>query len=294
MLGQHLVNGVTLGALYALIAIGYSLVFSMVGMINLAFGAVLTVGALVGYQVGVGMGYGHLAGLLAAMLTCGLLGLATDAAAVQPIRRQRLPIYFALLSTYGFNVTVQSLSENVTLKAWATEFKPFPLPFAKQIYEVAGVRFSSLDLIIIGVVFVAMLIIDRYMKSTWGGRAVRMTASRPEVAEVMGVNTRKVIAYTFFASAALAAVAGMMLGMYYGTVSSSLGGSPGTKGFIAVLIGGRGRMSGAVLGAIILGLLESMAAGVIGSGYRDLVAFVVLVLMLMVKPSGILGEAEIR
>lgn len=289
MLGQHIVNGVTLGALYALIATGYSLVFSMVGMINLAFGAVLTVGSLVGYQYAVEMGWGHLAGFVVAMAICGLLGLATDAVAVQPIRRQRLPIYFALLSTYGFNVLVQSLSENVTLKAWATEFRPFPPPFAVQVYQAWGVRFSNMDVLIVVMVLVAMAMLHWYMKHTWGGKAVRMTASRPEVAEIMGVNTRRVIAYAFAASGVLAALAGMMLGMYYGTVSAGLGAAPGTKGFIAVLIGGRGQISGAVLGAVILGLLESLAAGVIGSGYRDLVAFTVLVLFLLLKPSGLLG-----
>ncbi|MDP2859398.1 MAG: branched-chain amino acid ABC transporter permease, partial [Bacillota bacterium] len=152
----------------------------------------------------------------------------------------------------------------------------------------------NFDLVIVFTVVLIMVLIDLVMKRTWAGTAVRATASQAEVAEIVGINTRNVIAYTFIASGALASVAGIMLGMYYGTVSSSLGASPGTKGFIAALIGGRGQIAGAVLGAIILGLLESLAAGVIGSGYRDLVAFIALVLMFLIKPSGILGSPETR
>ncbi len=291
MLAQHIVNGLTLGSLYALIATGYSLVFSMVGMINLAYGAVLTIGALLGYHVAIQSGFGHALGLIVAMLVCGVLGLLTDLTAVEPIRRQKLPIYFALLSTYGVNTFVQSVTENVTLKTWATEFKPFPAPVESRVLTLFGLQFTTFDLVVLAAVTVIMLVIDYYMKRTWGGRAVQATASQAEVAEIMGINTRNVIAYTFFASCALASVAGMMLGMYYGTVSSSLGTSPGTKGFIAALIGGRGQITGAVLGALILGLLESLAAGVIGSGYRDLVAFIALVLMFLIKPSGLLGGA---
>ena len=119
---QHFVNGLTLGSVYALIATGYSLVFSMVGMINLAFGAVLTIGALLAFQIAVGYGLGVGVGLLGAMLACGLLGWLTDESAVEPIRRQRLPIYFALLSTFGLNMVLQNIAENVTLRSWQAEF----------------------------------------------------------------------------------------------------------------------------------------------------------------------------
>ena len=291
---QHIVNGLTLGALYALIATGYSLVFSMVGMINLAYGSILTIGALLAYQVAVQMGMGNLVGMLVSLVVCGLMGLLTDVAAVEPVRRQRLPIYFALLSTFGVNTVFQNIAENITLKAWAREFRPFPPPLTVNMYEVGPVQFSNMDVIVLAVVLVFMVLLHQFMTRTWGGRAVVVTASDPEVAEVMGIDTRRVIAFMFFVSCALASVAGAMIGMYYGMVSSSLGTSPGTKGFIASLIGGRGQITGAVLGAMILGLLESLAAGVIGSSYRDLVAFIVLILMFLVKPTGILGSAETR
>ncbi len=291
---QHIVNGITLGSVYALIATGYSLVFSMVGMINLAFGAVLTIGALLAFQIAVEYGMGFGAGLLGAVLACGLLGWLTDVSAVEPVRRQRLPIYFALLSTFGLNMVLQNIAENVTLRAWQAEFKPFPSFFHISEITVGSIRFSNMDLAVIGTVAAAMAGLHFYMTRTWGGRAVTMTASDPEVAEVMGVNTRKVIALTFVVSCALAALAGTMMGVYYGSVSSSLGSSPGTKGFIASLIGGRGQITGAVLGALILGLLESLAAGLIGSGYRDLAAFLALIAMFLIKPTGILGGAETR
>ncbi len=291
---QHIVNGLTLGSVYALIATGYSLVFSMVGMINLAFGAVLTIGALLALQIAVEYGMGIGLGLLGGMLACGLLGWLTDLSAVEPLRRQRLPIYFALLSTFGLNMALQNIAENVSLRSWQAEFKPFPAPFDISEITIGSIHFSNLDLAVIGTVAATMVALHVYMTRTWGGRAVTMTASDSEVAEVMGVNTRRVIAFIFFASCALAALAGTMMGIYYGSVSSSLGSSPGMKGFIASLIGGRGQIAGAVLGALILGLMESLAAGLIGSGYRDLVAFLALIAMFLVKPTGILGGAQTR
>jgi branched-chain amino acid transport system permease protein len=280
--------------MYALIATGYSLVFSMVGIINLAYGAILTIGVLLAYEISVQLNLGVVVGFLVSMFVCGLLGWLTDVTTVEPVRRQRLPMYFALLSTFGLNVVLQTVAENVTLQAWRAEFRPFPPPFAIAEYILGGVRISSLDLAVISVVLVTMIGIHFFMTRTWGGRAVAITASDPEVAEVMGVNTRKVIAYTFFASCALASLAGTIMGMYYGVASSNLGTAPGLKGFIAALIGGGGHITGAVLGALILGMIESLAAGFIGSSYRDLVAFVALVVMFLIRPTGILGGSPTR
>lgn len=292
MLVQHLVNSLVFGGIYAMIVIGYALVFSLLGLINLAHGAVMTVGAITAYIVTVEMGLGLFGGLIAAAIISGLLGFIVERVAVKPVREQGLPRFYALITTFGLGMAISELLSNFSLARWGQELRPFPPPFPINNYSVGGVQFNNIQFGIIIVVFLVMIILNVLVKKTWTGRALRATSQNAEIAEMMGINTSRVISGTFILAGISGAIAGTMLAVYYSYISADIGMMAGLKGFIASLLGGRGLVTGAVLGGFVLGGLESIASGLIGTGYRDLVAFGLLILILLFRPAGLLGTKE--
>jgi len=292
MIAQHLVNSLIFGGIYAMIVIGYALVFSLLGLINLAHGAVMTVGAVTAYIVTIEMGLGLVGGLIAAAIISGLLGFVVERVAIKPVREQRLPRFYALITTFGFGMAISELLSNFSLAHWGQELRPFPPPFSINNFSLGGVQFNNIQLGILIVVFLVMIILNLLVKKTWTGRALRATSQNAEVAEMMGINTGKVISGTFILAGISAAVAGNMLAVYYSYISADIGLMAGLKGFIASLLGGRGLITGAILGGFVLGGVESIVSGLIGTGYRDLAAFGLLILILLVKPVGLLGTQE--
>lgn len=292
MLAQHLVNSLVYGGIYAMIVIGYSLVFSLLGLINLAHGAVMSAGAVMAYIIMVDYGQNFLVTFLVVAVFSGLLGYLVEQLAVKPVLKQGLPKFYVLVTTFGLGMAITELLSNFTIAQWGQELKAFPSPFMVQTYSVRGIYFNNVQVGILVAVLVLMIALNFFVTRTWAGYALRATSQNQKVAEMMGINTSKVISVTFIMAGVSGAFAGSMLAIYYSYISADIGMVAGLKGFIAALLGGRGMITGAILGGYVLGGLENIVSGLIGTGYRDMVAFGLLILILLVRPSGLLGIKE--
>ena len=307
---QQLINGVTLGGMYALIALGYTLVYGIMLMINFAHSEMFMVGGYVGLFVltaltnpdlvgasTVEFFTGSTAGLIAlfaivflvSMIAVGILGVLIERFAYRPLRHA--PRLAPLISAIGVSIFLQ----NAVLLWVSTKQLPYPavLPI-KPAFGFAGARITNLQLFIIVTAIALMLILDTFISRTRIGKAMRATSQDREAAGLMGIGINRVIALAFFIGPALGAVAGVFFGLYYGSVSYSMGFVPGIKSFTAAVIGGIGNLRGAMLGGFALGILESLAAGFLNPGYKDVIAFLILILVLIFRPGGLLGESVVE
>jgi branched-chain amino acid transport system permease protein len=294
MLIQQLVNGLTLGAIYSLIALGYTLVYGILAMINFAHSEVLMLGSFFALGVAMllpaafGTGTAGLIGMFAAaMLGAGLLNAVIERLAYRPLRHiSRLA---PLISAIGVSIVLQ----NAVFLWISTQSLSFPQPVAiTQLPLLGGATVSSLQLVILGAALALMVLLHFWVEHTKMGKAMRACADDIQTAGLMGINADLVIATTFFVGGALGGAAGVLYGMSYGSIKYNLGFLPGAKAFTAAVLGGIGNIRGAVLGGFILGFLEVLASGYIPNGaeWRDVVAFSVLIVVLLFRPSGILGE----
>jgi branched-chain amino acid transport system permease protein len=294
MLIQQLVNGLTLGAIYSLIALGYTLVYGILAMINFAHSEVLMLGSFcaLGFAMlmpsAFGSGAAGLVGMFAAaMLGSGLLNVIIERLAYRPLRHiSRLA---PLISAIGVSIVLQ----NAVFLWISDQSVSFPQPISvRQIPIGAGASVSSLQLVILGAALGLMALLHFFVEHTRMGKAMRACADDISTAGLMGINADLIIAITFFVGGALGGAAGVLYGMNYGSIKYSLGFLPGAKAFTAAVLGGIGNIRGAVLGGFILGFLEVLASGYIPNGaeWRDVVAFSVLIVVLLFRPSGILGE----
>jgi branched-chain amino acid transport system permease protein len=294
MLIQQLVNGLTLGAIYSLIALGYTLVYGILAMINFAHSEVLMLGAFCALGVAMflpsvfGTGTAGLVAMFAAgMLGAGLLNVIVERFAYRPLRHiSRLA---PLISAIGVSIILQ----NAVFLWVSTQSVSFPQPVAiRQISIGGGATISSLQLVILASALILMGLLHFWVEHTKMGKAMRACADDITTAGLMGINADVVIAVTFFVGGALGGAAGVLYGMNYGSIKYSLGFLPGAKAFTAAVLGGIGNIRGAVLGGFILGFLEVLASGYIPNGaeWRDVVAFTVLIVVLLFRPSGLLGE----
>jgi branched-chain amino acid transport system permease protein len=301
ILGQQLVNGLVLGSIYALVALGYTMVYGILELINFAHGEVTMVGAMVFLAV-VGALVGHgieppalavlLAGLAVAIPACMALGFTIERVAYRPLRRA--PRLAALITAIGVSIVLQ----NLAMLIWGRQHVSFPdiLPVAR--FEFGGVAVTALQIAIVLLSCALMAGLWLLVRRTGLGRAMRATAQSPDLAALMGINPDRVIAMTFVIGAALAAVAGVMVAAYYTQAHYYMGFLLGLKAFTAAVLGGIGNIAGAMLGGLLLGVIESLGAGYIGdltfgflgSHYQDVFAFFVLILVLVFRPSGLLGE----
>jgi branched-chain amino acid transport system permease protein len=294
MLIQQLVNGLTLGAIYSLIALGYTLVYGILAMINFAHSEVLMLGSFcaLGFAMllpaAFGSGAAGLVGMFAAaMLGAGLLNVIIERFAYRPLRNiSRLA---PLISAIGVSIVLQ----NAVFLWVSNQSVAFPQPISiRQIPIGGGASVSSLQLVILCSALGLMALLHFFVEHTKMGKAMRACADDISTAGLMGINADAVIAITFFVGGALGGAAGVLYGMNYGSIKYSLGFLPGAKAFTAAVLGGIGNIRGAVLGGFILGFLEVLASGYIPNGaeWRDVVAFTVLIVVLLFRPSGILGE----
>jgi branched-chain amino acid transport system permease protein len=296
---QQILNGLVLGSVYALVALGYTMVYGILQLINFAHGDVLMVGAMVGVTVvtmlaGSGL---HPAVMLVIALACAipvcvLLSLFVERVAYRPLRNA--PRLAPLITAIGVSIVIQT----VAMIIW----KPNPIVFPDLLptdpIEFGGALLAPKQLLILVVSALMMAGLMLLVNRTKLGRAMRATAENPRIAGLMGVNSNQVIAATFAIGAALAAVAGVLVAMNYNIAQFSMGFIPGLKAFTAAVLGGIGNLAGAMVGGLLLGLIESLGAGYIGdltggflgSHYQDIFAFVVLIVVLVFRPSGIMGE----
>jgi branched-chain amino acid transport system permease protein len=296
---QQILNGLVLGSVYALVALGYTMVYGILQLINFAHGDVLMIGAMVGVTtVGMLAGSGLpgplllLAALASAIPACIALSLFVERVAYRPLRNA--PRLAPLITAIGVSIVIQTMAMII--------WKPNPIVFPDLLpttpIQIGGALLAPKQLLILVVSATVMIGLMLLVNRTRLGRAMRATAENPRIAGLMGVNANQVIAATFAIGAALAAVAGVLVAMNYNIAQFSMGFIPGLKAFTAAVLGGIGNLPGAVLGGLLLGVIESLGAGYIGdltggflgSHYQDIFAFVVLIVVLVFRPSGIMGE----
>jgi len=292
---QQLVNGLTLGAVYALIALGYSMVYGILQLLNFAHGDVYMIGAFVGYGVLTVLAPKSallpawmiiLAMLLAAMLISGLLGIVIEWFAYRPLRNA--PRIAPLISALGVSFFLQN-AVLLTLSASFRTVRTEVLLPPRLGVDLGPARISAVRILVIGTAILLMVALDYLVRRTRLGRAMRAVAIDREAAAMMGVDVDRVIVTTFFIGSALAGAAGVLVGLAFTQVWHLMGFTAGLKGFTAAVVGGIGNIPGAMVGGLLLGLTESLAVGFISPTYKDLIAFVVLVLVLLVRPTGLLG-----
>jgi branched-chain amino acid transport system permease protein len=283
VLVQQLVNGLMLGAVYALIAIGYTLVFGVLGMLHLAHGEVFMVGAFVGLLVVTHLTGNVLVALAAAMLATGLLGLLIERIAFRPLRRAH---HLApLATTLGAGIALQE-----TMRSYfGAEQRGFPAAIALEPWHLGPVRVSSVQVFMLGAAIVLMVAVHLFLARTRAGRAVRATAEDPVVAGLLGVNVGGTIMLTFVVASMLAGAAGVLVGLAYNAVHPFIGVQMGIKGLVVMLLGGLGNVPGAMLGGVLLGVLEVVGVAFLASSYRDAFAFGAVMLVLLLRPEGLLG-----
>ena len=298
---QQLINGITLGSIYALVALGYTMVYGIIGLINFAHGELVMVGALTAVSViqalmAAGLGLPPaaimMAGLLVAMPLCMLLAYAMERVAYRPLRGA--PRLAALITAIGVSIVLQ----NVAMMVWGRSYFSFPDVVSVTTYGIGGAVITDLQVLIVLLAAALMAGLLLIVHRTRLGLAMRATAENSAVASLMGVDANRVIVAAFLLGAALAAVAGLMVSAYYGIAHYYMGFMLGLKAFTAAVLGGIGNLGGAMLGGLLLGLIESLGAGyigdftgdVLGSNYQDVFAFFVLIIVLTIRPSGLLGE----
>jgi len=298
---QQIINGLVLGSMYALVALGYTMVYGIIGLINFAHGEVLMVGALTSWTI-IGWMQDAMPGtpswlillisLIIACVVAATLNFTIEKIAYRPLRNS--PRLAPLITAIGMSILLQTLAMII----WKPNYKPFPTLLPSVPYEIGGAVISFTQILILGVTVLALATLMWLVNYTRLGRAMRATAENPRVAALMGVKPDVVISATFVIGAVLAAIAGIMWAANYGTVQHTMGFLPGLKAFTAAVFGGIGNLAGAVVGGVLLGLIESLGAGyigalaggVLGSHYSDIFAFVVLIIVLTLRPSGLLGE----
>jgi branched-chain amino acid transport system permease protein len=317
---QQIVNGLTAGSVYAVVALGYTMVYGIIQLINFAHGEVVMIGAMVAFTVINALAGGGLPplavvliGALSAIPVCILVGYSMERLAYRPLRRA--PRLAPLITAIGVSIILQHLA----MLVWSRNILAFPQIIQNTTFTFFGATISSVQIAIIGICVAMMAGLALLVYRTPLGTAMRATAQNPQVAGLMGIDVNRVIAATFVIGAGLGAVAGVLFGTYYGIAQYTMGSVLGLKAFSAAVLGGIGNIPGAMLGGLLLGLVEALGAGYIGdlsdlcsygwiaglmtercadgghfilfgSNYQDVFAFVVLILVLVFRPQGLLGE----
>ena len=296
---QQIINGLVLGSVYALVALGYTMVYGIINLINFAHGEVLMVGALTSWTVVTVMADMGLPGwlllvisLIAAIVVCSILNFSIEKIAYRPLRTA--PRLAPLITAMGMSLLLQTLAMII----WKPTIKSYPILLPSEPFHVFGAVINTVQILILVLTAATLAGLMYLVNYTKLGRAMRATAENPRVAGLMGVRPDMVISATFVIGAALAALAGVMYVANYGSASHTMGFLPGLKAFTAAVFGGIGNLAGAMVGGVLLGLIEALGAGYIGaltggllgSHYQDIFAFVVLILVLTLRPQGLLGE----
>ncbi|OJX80958.1 branched-chain amino acid ABC transporter permease LivH [Magnetospirillum sp. 64-120] len=297
---QQLINGLTLGAIYGLIAIGYTMVYGIIRMINFAHGEIYMLGAfisLIAFLVstllgGTSVAFGLLAALVSTMVLTALYGWAVERVAYRPLRNA--PKLAPLISAIGMSIVLQNFSQLTQ----GARVKPLPPLFKGGIElmhgETFSVNLSYLQMTIMALTVALMVVFTWVITRTSLGRAQRATEQDMKMAALLGVNTDRIISATFVMGATLASVAGLMVTLYYGVIDFYIGFLAGIKAFTAAVLGGIGSLPGAMLGGLLIGLIEAFWSGYFSIEYKDVAAFSILVLVLLFRPTGLLGRPEVE
>ncbi|MGE7092771.1 branched-chain amino acid ABC transporter permease [Lysinibacillus sp. NPDC048646] len=281
---QQLVNGISLGSIYALIALGYTMVYGIIKLINFAHGDVFMIGAFIGFYAIAKWELGFFPALLLAMAVCAIFGVLIERIAYKRLRNATR--IAALITAIG----VSLLIEYTTIFFRGAQPAAYPEVFKNRTLDILGVQISSTSILILSVAVVLMILLQFIVHKTKIGKAMRAVSHDADAARLMGINVDNTISATFAIGSALAGAAGVIFGVYYTKIDPLMGVIPGIKAFIAAVLGGIGIIPGAMVGGMLLGVVESMVSALGYSLWRDAAAFVILIIILIFRPSGIFGK----
>ncbi len=281
---QQIVNGISLGSIYALIALGYTMVYGIIKLINFAHGDIYMIGAYIGYAAITFAHLGFFPAMIISMLACGLLGVVTEKIAYKPLRNaSRIAV---LITAIG----VSLLMEYVMMFFVSPDVRSYPPVLSSKTFYIGDVRINIQQLYIIVTAIVLMLLLQFIVHKTKVGKAMRAVSIDKDAAELMGIKVDQTISYTFAIGSAMAGAAGVLVGIYYNSIDPLMGIMPGLKAFVAAVFGGIGIIPGAMIGGLSIGIIETMVSGYGSSLFKDAVVFAILIIILILKPAGILGK----
>ncbi|MGO2082366.1 branched-chain amino acid ABC transporter permease [Vagococcus sp.] len=281
---QQFVNGLSLGSVYALLALGYTMVYGIIKLINFAHGEIYMLGAYIGFYVIQQFKFGLIPTLLLAMLGCAIIGVIIEYLAYRPLRNSTR--IAALITAIGVSFFIQS----VMIYFVGADTKPFPQIIDNKNYDLGLFMISKIQVIILVTSMILMVLLQIIVKKTKMGKAMRAVSVDPAAAQLMGINVNHTISFTFAIGSALAGAGGVLIGLYYNSIDPMMGVAPGLKAFIAAVFGGIGIIPGAALGGFLIGIIETFVSALGFTAYRDAVVYAILIIILLVKPAGLLGK----
>lgn len=287
MLIEQLINGITLGSIYAIVALGFTLVFGVLGIINMAHGEIFMVGAFIGVLTTSVLGWPLWLAFLASIVVTSLLGYLLEIFSLRPLRGKKGVSHLApLISTIGVSIFLENLSHHM----FGAGNKPFRTAFAEIRFEIGSITIYLVQITIFVISVILMVGLSVWLSKTKAGKALRATAENLETASILGVDTKKIITLTVIIASGMGGIAGIFVGMAFNSVSPQMGLSMGLKGLAIIILGGMGNVKGAMVGGLILGLSETLLVAYGDSGYRDAIAFIMIILILLIRPQGIFGS----
>ncbi len=289
---QQLINGLFLGSIYALMALGYTMVYGIIKLINFAHGEIYMIGSFIGYFLinsfntwGIlPNAWSFFIAMIISMAASALLGVIVEFLAYRPLRKSTR--IAALITAIG----VSYLLQNVMIYFFSPDTRPFPQAIARKAFSIGFVSVSNIQLLILGISVSLMIILQLIVQKTRMGKAMRAVSVDTDAAQLMGINVNRTISFTFALGSALAAAGGMLIGLYYNSIDPMMGVAPGLKSFVAAVLGGIGIIPGAALGGFAIGLIETMSTALGFSDYKDALVYAVLIIILLIRPAGILGK----
>lgn len=285
---EQIINGLSLGMIYALIAVGYSLVFGILRIVNFSHGSVYAFGAHISLLL-ISMNFGIFPAAVISILLTGILGIVIDKFSLQRLREQNSKRIASLITTIGVSYIIQ----NLLMIFFGSQTKHFPKLFDYGNINMLGAEIGTTQLFIFGISLLLLLALTIIIKFTKIGLAMRAVEQNPKAAHLMGINVNKVITFTFFLGGASASIAGTLISGYYQMVYAGMGFMAGLKAFSAAVLGGIGVLYGSIFGGLVIGVSETLTATYLGGSYRDAMAFVILILVLLIRPNGLFGKKGI-
>ena len=282
---QQMINGLSLGSIYALIALGYTMVYGIIKLINFAHGDIYMLGAFTAFYATTFFHLNFFVALIIAMLLCGVLGVLIERIAYKPLRHATR--ITALITAMGVSYVLE-----YTMQYFAgSDVKTFPTDLLENTaFSLGGVRITMMQIYIFVITIILMVLLTYIVNKTKMGRAMRAVSVDEDAAKLMGINVDTTISFTFFLGSCLAGVAGVLVGVYYNSINPLMGMTPGLKAFIAAVFGGIGNIPGAMIGGLFIGIAETLVTAYGSSLYKDAIVYVILILVLILKPDGLLGK----